>query len=59
MASNHVATAQGIIWGQFQEHRPAYLMEAISEHCQLAVADKETISQSVMNLNSRSRGMSI
>ena len=45
MASNQVATAQRIIWGQFQEHRPSRLVEAISERCRLAVADEETISQ--------------
>ena len=39
MASNQVATAQKIIWGQFQEHRPARLVEAISERCRLAVSD--------------------
>jgi len=65
MASNQVATAQRVVWGQFQEHRPARLVEAISERCRLAVADKETISQTpaVDNSNSnkqgRNRGMSI
>lgn len=67
MASNQVATAQRIIWGQFQEHRPARLVEAISERCRLAVTDEETISQtpSVEHSNSnkqghnRGRGMSI
>jgi hypothetical protein len=65
MASNQVATAQRVIWGQFQEHRPARLVEAISERCRLAVSDEETISQtpSVGHTNSnkqgRNRGMSI
>jgi hypothetical protein len=45
MASNQVATAQRVIWGQFQEHHPGRLVEAISERCRLAVADEETISQ--------------
>jgi len=65
MASNQVATAQRVIWEQFQEHRPARLVEAISERCRLAVSDEETISQtpSVGHTNSnkqgRNRGMSI
>jgi hypothetical protein len=65
MASNEVATAQRVIWGQFQEHRPARLMAAISERCRLAVSDEETISQtqsvghSNSNKQSRNRGMSI
>jgi hypothetical protein len=45
MASNEVATAQRVIWGQFHEHRPARLGEAISERCRLAVSDEKTISQ--------------
>jgi hypothetical protein len=58
MASNQVATAQRIIWGQFQEHRPARLVEAISERCRLAVSDEETISQtpSVEHSNSNKQG---
>ena len=65
MASNQVATAQRVVWGQFQEHRPARLVEAISERCRLAVSNEETISQtqSVEHSNSnkqgRNRGMSI
>jgi hypothetical protein len=65
MASNEVATAQRVIWGQFQEHRPARLVAAISERCRLAVSDEETISQtpSVDDSNSHkqghNRGMSI
>jgi hypothetical protein len=65
MASNEVATAQRVIWGQFQEHRPARLVAAISERCRLAVADEETILQtpSVGHANSNkqghNRGMSI
>jgi hypothetical protein len=65
MASNEVATAQRVIWGQFQEHRPARLVAAISERCRLAVSDEETISQtpSVGHTNSNkqghNRGMSI
>jgi hypothetical protein len=65
MASNQTATAQRIIWGQFQEHRPAQLMEAISERCRLAVSDEETISQtqsvthSHSNKQGHNRGMSI
>jgi hypothetical protein len=63
MASNQVATAQKIVWEQFPEHRPERVIEAISERCRLAVADKETISQSVgcsnSNNQARSRGMSI
>ncbi len=65
MASNEVATAQRVIWGQFHEHRPARLMEAISERCRLAVADEETILQmpserlSNSNKQSHNRGMSI
>ena len=58
MASNQVATAQRVIWGQFQEHRPARLVEAISERCRLAVSDEETISQtqSVGHSNSNKQG---
>jgi hypothetical protein len=67
MASNQVATAQRVVWGQFQghEHRPARLVEAISERCRLAVSDEKAILQtpSVDNSNSnkqgRNRGMSI
>ena len=65
MASNEVATAQRIIWGQFHEHRPARLMAAISERCRLAVADEETMRQTptVNDSNSinpdRNRGMGI
>ena len=65
MASNEVATAQRVIWGQFQEHRPARLVAAISERCRLAVSDEETISQTpaVDDSNSHkqghNRGMSI
>jgi hypothetical protein len=67
MASNQVATAQRVVWGQFQghEYRPARLVAAISERCRLAVSDEETISQtpSVDDSNSHkqghNRGMSI
>jgi len=45
MASNQVATAQKVIWGQFQEHHPERLVEAISERCRLAVSNEETNSQ--------------
>lgn len=52
------ATAQRVIWGQFQEHRPERLVAAISERCRLAVSDEETISQtpSVGHTNSNKRG---
>jgi hypothetical protein len=58
MASNQVATAQRVIWGQFQEHRPDRLVEAISERCRLAVSDEEEITQrqSVEQSNSNKRG---
>jgi len=60
MASNEVATAQRVIWGQFQghEYRPARLVEAISERCRLAVSDEEPISQtpSVDDSNSHKQG---
>jgi hypothetical protein len=65
MASNQVATAQKVIWGQFQEHHPERLMEAISERCRLAVSNEETNSQAqsaeISNSIKRShnRGMSI
>jgi len=65
MASNEVATAQRVIWGQFQEHRPERLVAAISERCRLAVSDEETISQtqseghSNSNKQGHNRGMSI
>jgi hypothetical protein len=67
MASNQVATAQRVVWGQFQghEHRPARLVEAISERCRLAVSDEKTISQTPAeghtnsNKQGRNRGMSI
>jgi hypothetical protein len=63
MASNQVATAQKIIWEQFPENRPGRVIEAISERCRLAVANEETITQSVehskSNNQTRSRGMSI
>jgi hypothetical protein len=58
MASNQVATAQKIVWNQYQEHRPERLMAAISERCRSAVSDEETISQTqaVENSNSNKRG---
>jgi hypothetical protein len=59
MASNQVATAQKIIWGQFQEHRPARLMDAISARCQLAVTNEEVISETRKQTQSNGRGMSI
>ena len=65
MASNQVATAQKIVWNQYQEHRPERLMAAISERCRSAVSDEETISRSQTiddshsNRQSRNRGMSI
>ncbi|MEJ0090567.1 MAG: hypothetical protein WDM80_12605 [Limisphaerales bacterium] len=65
MASNEVATAQRVIWGQFHDHRPARLVEAISERCRLAVSDEETISQTQKVEHSKSikqghnRGMSV
>jgi len=61
MASNQVATAQKIIWGQFQERRPARLVDAISERCRLAVSNEEMISQTQAerHSNSNNRGMSI
>jgi hypothetical protein len=61
MASNEVATAQRVIWGQFHEHRPARLVAAISERCRLAVTNEETISQTqtVGHSNSNNRGMRI
>jgi hypothetical protein len=65
MASNQVATAQRVVWGQFQEHRPDRLVEAISERCRLAISDEETISQTQSvghtnsNKQSRNQGMSI
>jgi hypothetical protein len=65
MASNQVATAQKIIWGQFQEQRPARLVDAISERCRLAVSNEETISQTQSeghtnsNKQGHNRGMSI
>jgi hypothetical protein len=65
MASNQAATAQRVIWGQFQEYRPAQVMEAISERCRLAVSNEETISQTqsaeISNVKKQghNRGMSI
>jgi hypothetical protein len=65
MASDEVATAQRVIWGQFHEHRPARLVAAISERCRLAVSDEETISptqtvgHSISNKQGHNRGMSI
>jgi hypothetical protein len=64
MASNQVATAQKVIWGQFQEHHPEQLVEAISERCRLAVSNEETISQAQSAepnsiRQSHNRGMSI
>jgi hypothetical protein len=58
MASNQVATAQRMIWGQFQEHRPERLVEAISERCRMAVSGEEEITQrqSVEQSNSNKRG---
>jgi hypothetical protein len=58
MASNQVATAQRVIWGQFPENRPDRLVEAISERCRLAVSDEEEITQrqSVESPNSNKRG---
>lgn len=59
MASNQVATAQTIILEQFSDHRPARLVEAISERCRLAVTNEETISQTRKQSKSNGRGMSI
>jgi hypothetical protein len=65
MASNEVATAQRVIWTQFHEHRPARLVEAISERCRLAIGGEETISQTPAegqthsNKQGHNRGMSI
>ncbi|HZI33306.1 MAG TPA: hypothetical protein VFF11_13275 [Candidatus Binatia bacterium] len=65
MASNQVATAQKVVWGQYREQRPERLMAAISERCRSAVSNEETISQSqtIGDSNSkgqnRNRGMSI
>jgi hypothetical protein len=65
MASNEVATAQRMIWTQFQEQRPERLVAAISERCRLAVSDEETISQtpseghSHSNKQGHNRGMSV
>jgi hypothetical protein len=58
MASNEVATAQRVIWGQFPEHRPDRLVEAISERCRMAVSGEEEITQrqSVEQSNSNKRG---
>jgi hypothetical protein len=58
MASNQVATAQRVIWGQFQKHRPERLVEAISERCRMAVSGEEEITQrqSVEQSNSNKRG---
>lgn len=65
MASNEVATAQKIIWNEYQGNRPERLVAAISERCRLAVSDEETISQTQVmdhsnsNRQNRNRGMSI
>jgi len=40
-----IATAQRMIWGQFQDQRPTRLVEVISEHCRLAISNEETILQ--------------
>jgi hypothetical protein len=47
MTSNATAKAQGIVWGYFHEHKPELVMEAISERCQQAAANQETISQKI------------
>jgi hypothetical protein len=62
MASNQVATAQRVVWSQFQEQRPGRVIDAISERCRLAVSDEETNSQRQSvdaNKQGRNRGMSI
>lgn len=61
MASNMVAKAQKIVWGQYQGERAGRLVEAISERCRLAVSNEETISQTqeLGHSHSKSRGMHI
>jgi hypothetical protein len=43
MASNLAAKAQKIVWEQHPDHRPGHVVAAISERCQQAVAEEETI----------------
>lgn len=49
MASNCVAKAQKIVWEQYPDHRPGHIVAAISERCNQAVANEETISQKMTN----------
>jgi hypothetical protein len=45
MASNLTAKAQKIVWEQYPDHRPEYIVEAITERCHEAIANEETIAQ--------------
>lgn len=63
MASNQVATAQRVVWGQYQEQHPERVMAVISSRCHQAVSNEQAIAQtqSVEQAIKRShnRGMSI
>jgi hypothetical protein len=59
MASNHVATAQNVIWKQFSDCYPARVVEAISERCRLAVTNEETIAETRQVNQSNGRSIRI
>ena len=59
MASNQVATAQKVIWEQFNEDRPPQLVAAISERCRLAAVPAERISEDRKEKNSMAHGIKI
>ena len=59
MASNLTAKAQKVVWEQFPDYRPSYVIAAISERCRQAVSNDETISQSQTMTQAASRGIKI
>lgn len=59
MASNLTAKAQKVVWEQFPDCRPSYVIAAISERCRQAVSNDETISQSETMTHSTNRGIKI
>lgn len=59
MASNLTAKAQKVVWEQFPDCRPSYVIAAISERCFHAISNAETISQSQAATCSTKRGITI
>ena len=61
MASNLVAKAQKIAWEQFPENNPTRVVQALSERCNQAVLNTETLAQtpSVDDASQRTRGIRV